>query len=279
MALHIGRNGSAHFQIFDDWSRTVPEKYDEGDQRKTWDSFGRPRVGARITAATLFHMARERGWDDRTEDSERDPTQREKLLLVGLNAELWHGNDHNTFATVKVEHHQENFPIKSTAFRHWLTRGYGDRYRRNIGGTVCPSAPSAQALTEAISALHAKAMSGAEYRPAIRIAEHNGLIHIDLGRPEWAAVEVSPLAWRIVPVPPVRFVRPPGMRPQAIPVAGGRLSELRDFVQCWKRCGFRTCRWTAYCRVTANWSLSSTNHQWRTWSRKVNLLPWTSPAH
>ena len=37
--------------------------------------------------------------------------------------------------------HQENFAIKSTAFRLWLTHQYGERYPMKIAGRVCPSAP------------------------------------------------------------------------------------------------------------------------------------------
>jgi len=138
--------------------------------------------------------------DDANTDHDPKPTQRERLILVGLSGgELWHDGDHNAFATVKIEQHQENFPIKGSTFRHWLTREYGELFPMQIGNTVCPSAPSAQALTEAINALHAKAMSGAEYLPAIRVAKHDGLIYIDLGQPQWTAVEVSPDGWRVVP--------------------------------------------------------------------------------
>jgi hypothetical protein len=43
-----------------------------------------------------------------------DPTQWEKLLLIGLEADLWHDKDVNTFATVTLDGHQENFSKKST---------------------------------------------------------------------------------------------------------------------------------------------------------------------
>ena len=230
MALHSTGGGETAFRLWDRWSRTCPEKYDEVNQRKTWESFDRPRSGARITIATIFHTAREMGWEDAPGKSDREPTQREKLLLVGLNAELWRDNESNAFATVRIEQHQENFSIKSTAFRHWLTREYGERYPMKIGDAVCPSAPSAQALTEAINALHAKAMSGAEYQPATRVAGDSGMIYIDLGQSDWSALEVSPHGWRRVPMPPVRFVRPRGLRAITPPVRGGCLSELREFV-------------------------------------------------
>jgi hypothetical protein len=61
MALHATGWPNA-FEIWDAWSRTCPEKHDEADQRKTWDSFRGPRAGASITLGTVFHLAREHGW-------------------------------------------------------------------------------------------------------------------------------------------------------------------------------------------------------------------------
>jgi hypothetical protein len=66
MALHWLGWGERAFQIWCEWSRTAPQKYNEGDQRKTWTSFDRRPVGPRITDATIFHMAKERGWADGT---------------------------------------------------------------------------------------------------------------------------------------------------------------------------------------------------------------------
>jgi hypothetical protein len=64
MGLHWIGWGQPAFQIWDDWSRTAPEKYDEADQRKTWKSFDRPYRGAKRTVATIYAMAKERGWID-----------------------------------------------------------------------------------------------------------------------------------------------------------------------------------------------------------------------
>jgi hypothetical protein len=69
MALH-STSWSNAFDIWDAWSRTCPDKYDEADQQKTWKSFGRRRDGPTITIATIFHMAKQRGW---TGDGARDP--------------------------------------------------------------------------------------------------------------------------------------------------------------------------------------------------------------
>jgi putative DNA primase/helicase len=168
----------------------------------------------------------------------RDVTQREKLVLIGLDADLWHDKDSNAFARVTVSQHQENFAMKSTAFRGWLTHQYGERYPMKIAGRACPSAPSTQALSEAINALSAKAARGTEHQAAVRVGGHGGLIYLDLGTPEWGAVEIAPEGWRIIDVAPVRFIRPPGFRALPVPVKGGKISELGRFLNVTSRNDF-----------------------------------------
>jgi Protein of unknown function (DUF3631)/Primase C terminal 2 (PriCT-2)/Bifunctional DNA primase/polymerase, N-terminal len=63
MALH-STNWPNSFELWDVWSRTCPEKYNEADQRKTWENFGRPRIGRSITIGTIYHLAAEHGWSD-----------------------------------------------------------------------------------------------------------------------------------------------------------------------------------------------------------------------
>jgi hypothetical protein len=57
MALkdHLGEAGR---KLWDDWSRSCPEKFDERDQEKQWVSFKREG----ITVATIFHYAVKSGW-------------------------------------------------------------------------------------------------------------------------------------------------------------------------------------------------------------------------
>ena len=65
MELHSLGWGEPAYEIWTDWSRTCPEKFDEADQRKTWEGFDRRDAAApRRTIASLFHAARERGWVD-----------------------------------------------------------------------------------------------------------------------------------------------------------------------------------------------------------------------
>jgi hypothetical protein len=66
VALHSTGWGERALKIYDDWSRTAPEKYEDADLPKKWESFGRPTDKKRITLGTLFYMAKERGWTDIT---------------------------------------------------------------------------------------------------------------------------------------------------------------------------------------------------------------------
>ena len=65
-ALHdlVGWGEEAR-QIWDAWSRTCPEKFDEADQAKAWRSFDRGYDGEKVTLGTLFTLAKEHGWSDR----------------------------------------------------------------------------------------------------------------------------------------------------------------------------------------------------------------------
>jgi putative DNA primase/helicase len=65
MALHSTGWGERALKIYDDWSRTAPDKYSEDAQLEKWESFGRAdRHGPVITLGTLFHMAKQHGWSD-----------------------------------------------------------------------------------------------------------------------------------------------------------------------------------------------------------------------
>jgi len=76
MALHEGGWPNA-FELWTAWSRTCPEKYDEADQQRTWESFRGQRSGARITVATIFHLANVRGWtDDYVPDAHRNEPEK-----------------------------------------------------------------------------------------------------------------------------------------------------------------------------------------------------------
>lgn len=143
-----------------------------------------------------------------------DETQRlpqaEKLLNLCEHAELFHTPDGESFATISVSGHRENWSLKSQGFRHWLTGGYYHRFK---------SAPSSQSVQDAIGALAGKAQfEGAEHEVHLRTARHNDKLYIDLANNSWQAVEIDQNGWRVIENPPARFRRPKGMAALPTPV-------------------------------------------------------------
>jgi len=77
MACHFTGWPNA-FEIWDAWSHTCPEKYNEANQQKTWESFGRPRNGAAITVRTIYRLAAENGWTDHSADNHCNSNSEER---------------------------------------------------------------------------------------------------------------------------------------------------------------------------------------------------------
>jgi hypothetical protein len=63
-----------------------------------------------------------------------------------------------------------------------------------------------------------------------RVASDAGKIYLDLGDAGWNAIEIDARDWRLVNEPPVRFRRAGGMLPLPIPERGGRIEDLRPFL-------------------------------------------------
>ncbi|MGE4043347.1 MAG: bifunctional DNA primase/polymerase [Acetobacteraceae bacterium] len=69
MALHAG---GYPFEMWDDWSRTAPDRYVPGSTAASWRGF---KDGG-VTMGTLVHMARERGWEPERRDDHARALQR-----------------------------------------------------------------------------------------------------------------------------------------------------------------------------------------------------------
>ena len=87
MALHWTGWGDKARTIWDEWSKTCLEKYDETDQAKTWRGFRTNRDKAK-TLATLFAMAIEHGWDPAVE-----ATQETMTVLAVQSPHSWDDPD------------------------------------------------------------------------------------------------------------------------------------------------------------------------------------------
>src|SRR5262249_41743696 len=131
--------------------------------------------------------------------------------------------EHEPYASIEVAGHRETYPLKSSGFRLWLQRQYHQATKK---------IPSAQATADALNVLMGKALFDSAPQPVfVRVAPTpSGGIMLDLGNTEWAAIEVTGADWRLVMHPLVKFRRPRGLLGLPIPVPGGRVDELRDYL-------------------------------------------------
>ena len=69
-----------------------------------------------------------------------------------------------------------------------------------------------------------------ELRFKLQLETFGGKIYLDIGDPEWQAVEIDASGWRMIQDPPVRFRRTAGMAALPLPERGGSIAQLRSLV-------------------------------------------------
>ena len=148
-------------------------------------------------------------------------SQMQALDLVAIaerETALFHDSD-TAFADVEIDGHRETWPVRSAKFRTWLQMRFFQQSR---------DVPSRSALRSALDTIEARSLFEGDQRPVSRrVASLGNCLYLDLGNPEWQAVEIAPGEWRVVDRPPVRFTRSPNTRALPTPVRGGRIDELR----------------------------------------------------
>jgi hypothetical protein len=157
------------------------------------------KAGCRITA--LDEALVEGG----TDANRRGPTQADKLIALARDAELFHSLDGTGSADLDVNGHRETWPIRSKAFRRWLTRRFFQ---------VTEGAPNGEALKTGLNVIEAKAHFDAPQRLMhIRVGGLENRLYLDLCNEAWQTVEIDSSGWRLIDQAPVRFRRAAGMQP------------------------------------------------------------------
>jgi hypothetical protein len=160
--------------------------------------------------------------DDHGNGKGRGPTQATRLVGLASEAELFHTQDDDAYATVAVNGHRETHKLRTRAFRRWLQGCWFAAMKTAVGH---------QAIEDTLGTLEARAIFNGSVREVhVRLVEHEGMFYLDLANDQWRAVKITPAGWEVITDPPVRFRRPRGMRPLPVPVRGGTLNELRRFV-------------------------------------------------
>jgi hypothetical protein len=148
-----------------------------------------------------------------------NPTQTQRLVKLALEkAQFFHAPDEIGYATIPMNSHRENWPVRSPKFRRWLTAAYW-QHRGD--------APSDKAIKSALDILEHKALEGEGHPTYLRVARAGQNIYIDLGTEDWKAVEVTGEGWRVADTPPVKFHRTKNTGTLPLPTKGGSLDDLR----------------------------------------------------
>jgi hypothetical protein len=109
-------------------------------------------------------------------------------------------------------------------FRAFLAKLFYENETRAVNG---------ESLASAINALEGFARyDGKEQRVFVRFAADNGRIFLDLCDERWRVIEIGQQGWRIMGSDecPVRFRRAHGLLALTLPERGGKISELREFL-------------------------------------------------
>lgn len=157
-----------------------------------------------------------------TELEESAPSAEEpiaaKLVELAQDAELFHDEFGEVYATVRADRGQENLRIKSGRFRRWLTYQCYRRLRLT---------PGEQAFRTAINLLASRAQfEGPSIRTYTRVGFEGGTLWIDLGGNDGRVVQVTSTGWEVCDSSPVKFVRGPAQLRLPEPVRGGSLATL-----------------------------------------------------
>ncbi len=143
-------------------------------------------------------------------------------LVLETGIEFFHDPNQHGWASMRVDGHWENHPIRSRPFQLFLLR----TYYRETG-----QSPGAQAIRATLELFEAKALfDGQESPVSLRVANHRGKIYLDLCDHAWRAVEIDAEGWRLVDRPPPKFHRTRGSQPLPSPERGGDVDELRRFL-------------------------------------------------
>jgi hypothetical protein len=157
-------------------------------------------------------------------DKENRTPQVESLLDLVESAYRFHDSLNQSYIVIRRNGHEQVMPVRSRDFKRWLISSFH---------SVCGRSPSPTSLNTAIDLFDAQAWNdGPREEVFIRIEGDDDRIYIDMGDETWKAVEITGGVWRVRDRPPVRFRRPDGMKPLALPQRVGTISLLRRHVNC-----------------------------------------------
>ena len=180
-----------------------------------------PLVDPQITA--LADQVDEQIATRAAEGDDEDQSQATMAVNMAAGWDLWHTPAKDAaYATVPIGDHLETWPVKSQTFKRYVAKCFYDEKGK---------AMNSDAMSAAVNLMEAKALFEGEDHPVyVRVAPHQGNVYVDLGNANWQVIEITPTGWQIINESPVKFRRSRGMLALPTPEMGGRVDELRQFL-------------------------------------------------
>lgn len=212
IAAWVGKHGAAH-----------PTTWLRSDIEKAINDADAGRHDADYIAKKLDDIDRLIAWTvDRETRRPAKQSQSEAVAAIADTAALFHTPEGEAFVDIEVKGHRETYPVRSKAFKQWLSFEF---YR------IHGKPPTGDAVEQALVLTEGRARFDAPEREAhVRVARFEEKIYLDLADDDWHVVVVAADGWHVINKPPVRFRRTAGMLPLPEPVRGGSINALRSFL-------------------------------------------------
>jgi hypothetical protein len=154
--------------------------------------------------------------------SDKQPPQAEILAAIAEDWFTFHQSTEGALFGLPTDEPRIARPLRGTrSVRSEVAAEYLRRYGRP---------PSTNALGDMLGALEGRC-SAADPRPVyLRLAEHDGVLYLDLGRRDGQGVRVDASGWKLMTDYPVTFRRTALTGELPVPTEGGDLAELRGLL-------------------------------------------------
>jgi hypothetical protein len=158
---------------------------------------------------------------------EQKPSQAKILIDTAKEkCTFFKGYDDKTYASIMVNDHYENWEIKSSYFKNWLTKEFYIQKEKP---------PNSTAVADAVKTLQGISMfdTSIPHREVFfRVGGDFKEMYIDLLNSEWEVVKITSSGWEVIKQSRVMFRRCKAMKQLPKPVKGGSIDLLRKYVSC-----------------------------------------------
>jgi hypothetical protein len=171
--------------------------------------------------------------------------QEKAAAVVALKAKagdqglhFFHDTYGEAWVTVPVGGHRETWRVDSRRLWLWIARALR-----------AANMPATRTLIKSIveefelTAL----LDGPVLAVFVRVGESDGNIYLDLGNSDWQAVQIGPKGWNVLDEPPVKFRRSLGIADLPLPVKGGDLKEIFNFLNVRPQHEILFLTWMTFC--------------------------------